>query len=253
MFDVTGKVALVTGAGSGIGRALAIGFAKEGVKVVVDDINDTTGCETVDLIKQAGGEAVFIKGDVAKASDAEAMVKLAVDTYGRLDFGLNNAGLGAERTLLHDVTEESWDYQLDVDLKGIFLCMKYELAQMVKQGQGGAIVNIASGTSLHGAPMMAPYVASKHGVYGLTKNAGLEYGKQNIRVNAICPGAVNTPALAARQLTDPVAYQTWCNLSPMGKLVQPEEIANLALFLCSDLTATLTASAIVIDGGISAI
>lgn len=254
MFNMIGKVAVVTGGGSGIGRALALGFAKEGVKVVVNDVNAEGGNETVALIKKDGGEATFIKGSVAVEADVIAMVKCAVDTYGRLDYGLNNAGLSGDRTLLHEISEESWDFQVDVDLKGVFLCMKHEIAQMVKQGEGGAIVNIASGTGLHGAPFITPYVASKHGVLGLTKNGGLEYGKEHhIRVNAICPGAVETPAMLARKETDPQLYETWANLSPMGIMIKPWEIANLALFLCSDLTRTLTASAVVIDGGISAI
>src|ERR1043166_2163028 len=191
---VAGKVALVTGSGSGIGRATALAFAREGAKVVVSDVAVEGGEETVSLIKKAGGEAIFVQSNVSKAADVEALVNKAVQTYGRLDCAHNNAGVAGPNKSIIDITEESWDRVIAVNLTGVWLCMKYEIAQMLKNGSG-AIVTPSSDAGLIGLRRGGAYVASKHGVVGLTKTAALEYAKSGIRVNAVCPGPIDTPML----------------------------------------------------------
>jgi NAD(P)-dependent dehydrogenase (short-subunit alcohol dehydrogenase family) len=243
-----GKVALVTGAGSGIGRASAIAFGKEGAKVVVADIVVVGGEETVQMIKKAGGEATFVKADVTQAAAVESLVNKTVETYGRLDYAHNNAGIEGEMSSTVDCTEETWDRTINVNLKGIWLCMKYEIPQMLKQG-GGAIVNTASIAGLVGFAGLPAYVASKHGVNGLTKAAALEYAKEGIRVNAVCPGAIRTPMIRRMLETNPEMEEVIGNLHPIGRIGEPEEIAKAVVWLCSDAASFVTGLPMAIDGG----
>ena len=247
--DFDGKVALVTGAGSGIGRATAVAFAREGAKAVIADIDPKGGKETVQIIKDLGGDALFVKADVTQASDAQAMVKRAVDTYGRLDYAHNNAGIdaGEDLTRTADYPEEVWDRVIGVNLKGVWLGMKYQIPQMLKQG-GGAIVNTSSNMGLVGGWDCA-YVASKHGVSGLTKTAAIEYAKLGIRINAVCPGAVDTPMterLIANQIEGALGE---VEKHPMNRRGVPEEIAAAVVWLCSDAASFVIGHTMSVDGG----
>jgi NAD(P)-dependent dehydrogenase (short-subunit alcohol dehydrogenase family) len=248
---VEGKVALVTGGGSGIGRATALAFAREGAKVVVADVVAEGGEETVRLIKAAGGEAIFVKADVATAAEVEALVKKAVDTYGRLDCAFNNAGIEGEIGQTADCTEENWDRVVDIDLKGVWLCMKYEIPQMLKQGSG-AIVNTASVAGLVGFQGIPAYVAAKHGVNGLTKTAALEYAKSGIRVNAVCPGVIHTPMVERAFKANPQMAESATAIEPVGRLGKPEEIAEAVVWLCSDAASFVTGLPMAVDGGLVA-
>ena len=242
---VAGKVALVTGGGSGIGRQACLVFCREGARVVVSDVTVEGGEETLSLIKQAGGEAAFIKADVAQAAEVEALVAKTVEAYGRLDCAYNNAGIAGRTARVADDTEENWERILSINLKGVWLCLKYEIAHMLKQG-GGAIVNTASGAGLIGVRRTGAYVASKHGVVGLTKTAALEYAKANIRVNAVCPGPIDTPMLrgASERVIDAMAAA-----QPNGRLGQPQEIAEAVVWLCSDAASFVTGHPMPVDGG----
>jgi NAD(P)-dependent dehydrogenase (short-subunit alcohol dehydrogenase family) len=248
---VEGKVALVTGGGSGIGRATALVFAREGAKVVVADIMVDGGEETVRLVKAAGGEAVFIKTDVSKPTDVAAMVQKAVATYGRLDCAHNNAGIEGATGKTADYREEDWDRVISINLTGVWLCMKYEIPQMLKQG-GGAIVNTASDAGLLGVPQMPAYVASKHGVAGLTKTAALEYAKAGIRVNAVCPGVIKTPMVERITGQRPGRVERMTAVEPVGRMGKPEEIAEAVVWLCSDASSFVTGLPMPVDGGIAA-
>jgi NAD(P)-dependent dehydrogenase (short-subunit alcohol dehydrogenase family) len=246
---VSGKVALITGGGSGIGRATAIVFGREAAKVVVADYNRAGGEETVRMIKNAGGEASFIEANVAVAKQVEAMVAKTIETYGRVDCAFNNAGIEGEMGgNLADCSEENWGRIIAINLTGVFLCMKYEIPQMLKHG-GGSIVNTASAAGLIGLPGGTAYVTSKHGVAGLTKSAALEYAKSGIRINAVCPGFIRT-AMVERVIDGgSISEDAMVAAEPIGRIGKPEEIANVVLFLCSDDASFVTGLPMPVDGG----
>jgi NAD(P)-dependent dehydrogenase (short-subunit alcohol dehydrogenase family) len=248
---VQGKIALVTGGGSGIGRATALAFAREGAKVVVADVVVAGGEETVQMIQATGGDAMFVKADMAKAAEIDAMVQKAVATYGRLDCAHNNAGIEGATGRTADYIEKEWDRVISTNLTGVWLCMKYEIAQMLKQG-GGAIVNTASDAGLLGVPQMPAYVASKHGVVGLTKTAALEYAKAGIRVNAVCPGVIKTPMVDRITSQRPGRAERMAAAEPVGRMGKPEEIAEAVVWLCSDAASFVTGLPMSVDGGIAA-
>jgi NAD(P)-dependent dehydrogenase (short-subunit alcohol dehydrogenase family) len=243
-----GKIALVTGGGSGIGQATALAFAREGAKVVVADILVEGGEATVSQIKNGGGDAIFVKTDVSQDAEVEAMVQKAVATYGRLDCAFNNAGIAGAAARTADYTQKQWDRVIGINLTGVWLCMKYEIAQMVKQG-GGAIVNTASVAGLVGFRHGPAYVAAKHGVVGLTKTAALEYAKANIRVNAVCPGVIQTPMFERGLKVDPRIGETMSAREPIGRLGKPEEIAEAVVWLCSEAASFVTGLPMAVDGG----
>ncbi len=247
---VDGKVALVTGGDSGIGRATALTFAREGAKLVIADMNAEGGQQTVHMITENGGEATFVQVDVSKAIELEAMISKAVETYGRLDCAHNNAGIGSRpRAPLHKCTEETWDRVLAINLKGVWLCMKYEIIQMLKQGSG-TIVNTASIMGLVGSwSGTAAYNASKHGVVGLTKTAALEYATAGIRVNAICPGYIQTPLIEEALTSNPALEAQIVARHPVGRMGKPEEIAEAVVWLCSDAASFVTGHTMTVDGG----
>jgi NAD(P)-dependent dehydrogenase (short-subunit alcohol dehydrogenase family) len=246
---VSGKVALITGGGSGIGRATAIVFGREGAKVVVADYNRAGGEETVRMIKNAGGEASFIEANVAVAKQVETMVAKTIETYGRLDCAFNNAGIEGEMGgNLAECSEENWGRIIAINLTGVFLCMKYEIPQMLKHG-GGSIVNTASAAGLIGLPGGTAYVASKHGVAGLTKSAALEYAKSGIRINAVCPGFIRTAMVERVVDGGSISEDAMVAAEPIGRIGKPEEIANVVLFLCSDDASFVTGLPMPVDGG----
>ena len=242
------KVALVTGGSSGIGRAAALAFAREGAKVVVPDVNVVGGHETVEQIKAEGGEAIFVEANVASTADVKALVTATVETYGRLHCAFNNAGVGGTLESLIDKTEQEWDTVIGVNLKGVWLCMKYEIPVMLSQG-GGAIVNMASVAGLNGFPNGGIYAASKHGVIGLTKSAALEYARQGIRVNAVCPGYTDTPMVRSMTEAVPQMERVTANASPMRRLGEPEEVAEAVIWLCSERASFVNGHALPVDGG----
>lgn len=242
------KVAIVTGASTGIGRATALAFAREGARGVVADVPVAGGDETVRLIKKAGGQATFVKTDVSKTADVKVMVQEAVRTYGRLDCAFNNAGIEGAAAPIVDNTEENFDRVIGINLKGVWLCMKYEIPEMLKQ-KGGAIVNCSSIAGLVGFPGITPYVASKHGVVGLTKTAALEYAKSGIRVNAVCPGVIRTPMIERFTGGKAEAEAQLTAGEPVGRMGAPEEIAEAVVWLCSDAASFVTGHPMVVDGG----
>ena len=243
--DFTGKVAMVTGGGTGIGQAVCVALAERGAQVVI--VGRSNADETVSRIKQAGGQAMFVRGDVGVAHDVEAAVRTTVETYGRLDIAFNNAGVLPVTAPLIDQTEDDFDRIIAADLKGVFLCMKYQIPEMLKLG-GGSIVNNGSVVSLVADPGMAPYVAAKHGVAGLTKGAALEYAKDNVRINAIAPAFVATP-MTAGWLEDPEMRELVKSFNAAGRIAEPEEIVGIVLLLASPMGSFMTGGIYPVDGG----
>jgi NAD(P)-dependent dehydrogenase (short-subunit alcohol dehydrogenase family) len=247
----SGKVALVTGGASGLGRGSAIALAKEGAQVVVADVAASEAEATVQAITAAGGQAIFVKADVTKSSEVEAMVQTTVEAFGRLDFALNNAGVDGVRARTADYPEEVWHQVINVNLNGVFLCMKSELAVMVKQGSG-VIVNMSSVAGVTGFPGHAAYTASKHGVIGLTKTAAIDYAKVGIRINAICPAYTHTPMLDRMLEQYPALEAKLVSRVPLRRLGTTAEIAQAVIYLFSDAAAFITGHSLVMDGGIMA-
>lgn len=248
-YGFDGKVALATGAGGGIGRAAALAFARSGASVLVCDIKDDGGEETVALIAAAGGTGVYQRCDVSDGSQVKAMVAAAVGRFGRLDYAFNNAGinvLGAD-----EYEDENWARSIGINLTGVMLCMREEAAVMLAQG-GGAIVNTASINGLIGNPSQPAYTASKHGVVGLTRHGALRWAKAGIRVNAVCPGVIETP-MTAPLVSSPEMKKVIDAMTPMGRMGQAEEVAEAVVWLCSDAASFVTGHPLVIDGGATAI
>ena len=243
-----GKVGLVTGGTSGIGRETAVLFAKAGVKVVVAGRREKEGKETADLVRAAGGEGLFVKTDVSKASEVDTLIQTAVDKFGRLDVAFNNAGIEGVWVPIIRQTEEDFDRTININLKGVWLCLKSEIRQMLKQGGGGSIVNMASITGLVGSAGAAAYSASKHGVVGLTKAAALETARSGIRINAVCPAAVET-AMSDRIFGAPAVHKYVLSCHPIGRFGKAAEIAEAVVWMCSDRASFMTGQTLVLDGG----
>jgi NAD(P)-dependent dehydrogenase (short-subunit alcohol dehydrogenase family) len=243
-----GKVALVTGASFGIGRATALAFAKRGAKVVVADWIEDKENETIRLVKEAGSDAMFVQCDVSSSTEVKNMIEKATARFGRLDYAYNNAGIEGATANTHECTEENWDKTIGINLKGIWLCMKNEIPYMLKQGSG-AIVNCASVAGLIGFPGLPAYVVSKHGVVGLTKTAALEYAKQGIRINAVCPGVIKTPMIDRVTGKDKEVEKQYIGMEPVGRMGNPEEVAEAVIWLCSENASFVTGHALPVDGG----
>ncbi|HEY9675891.1 MAG TPA: SDR family oxidoreductase [Waterburya sp.] len=246
--NFTDKVAFVTGAANGIGRATALAFAREGANVVVADISEQGNQETARMIEELGRQAIAVRCDVTRAEDVKAALDKAVEAFGRLDVAFNNAGVEQAITAAADLAEEEWDRIVGINLRGVFLCMKYEIPLMLKQGSG-AIVNTSSGAGVKGFKGQAAYASAKHGVVGLTKAAALDYASQNIRINAVCPGIIDTPMMGRFSGGTAEGRQRVISQEPIGRMGQPEEIANAVVWLCSDAASFAVGHALVIDGG----
>ncbi|MDX9680138.1 SDR family oxidoreductase [Pseudomonas protegens] len=248
----SGQVALVTGAANGIGRATAQAFAAQGLKVVVADLDTAGGEGTVALIREAGGEALFVPCNVTLEADVQSLMARTIEAYGRLDYAFNNAGIEIEKGRLAEGSMDEFDAIMGVNVKGVWLCMKYQLPLLLAQG-GGAIVNTASVAGLGAAPKMSIYAASKHAVIGLTKSAAIEYAKKKIRVNTVCPAVIDTDMFRRAYEADPKKAEFAAAMHPVGRIGKVEEIASAVLYLCSDGAAFTTGHALAVDGGATAI
>jgi NAD(P)-dependent dehydrogenase (short-subunit alcohol dehydrogenase family) len=246
--ELEGKVGLVTGGTSGIGRDASILFAKAGAKVVVAGRRELEGKETVDLVQAAGGEGVFVRADVSKTADVQGLFQKTVEKFGRLDVAFNNAGIEGTWIPIAEQSEEDWDRTIDINLKGVWLCLKHEIRQMLKQGSGGAIVNMASVAGSIGSAGAATYCASKHGVIGLTKSAALETARNGIRINAVCPAVIETP-MGERLFGAPAMKKYALGLHPIGRFGLPMEVAEAVVWMCSDRASFMTGQSLVLDGG----
>jgi NAD(P)-dependent dehydrogenase (short-subunit alcohol dehydrogenase family) len=245
------KVVLVTGGASGIGRATAIAFGAAGAKVVFSDIRSVEGEETADLIRDIGAECLFVKSDVSSEADVRELVQKAIATYGKLDCAFNNAGIDLAVKPLHEQSVENFDKIMSINARGLFLCMKYEIQQMLTQGSG-VIVNNSSTNGLVALPGISPYVASKHAVMGLTRSSALDYAKQGIRINAVNPGPIATDLMARSADQIGITFDDLGSMVPMNRVGQPKEIAQTVVFLCSDAASYITGQPFVIDGGYTA-
>jgi NAD(P)-dependent dehydrogenase (short-subunit alcohol dehydrogenase family) len=244
----TGKVAFVTGAGSGIGRAAALAFAREGASVVVSDVSERGNQETARMVEELGGRPLAVRCDVTRTEDVKAALDKAVEEFSRLDFAFNNAGSEQPVTAAADLTEQEWDRIVGINLRGVFLCMKYEIPLMLRNG-GGVIVNTSSGAGVKGFKGQAAYAAAKHGVIGLTKSAALDYASQNIRINAVCPGIIETSMMDRFTGGTSEGRERVIAQEPVGRMGKPDEIAAAVVWLCSDPAAFMIGHAMVIDGG----
>ena len=249
--ELEGRIAVVTGGTSGIGRDSSVLFAKAGAKVVVAGRREAEGNETVGLIRAAGGEGLFVQADVSKAAEVEALIKKTVEKFGRLDVAFNNAGIEGNWVPIVSQSEQDWDSTININLKGVWLCLKYEIRQMLKQGGGGAIVNMSSVAGLMGSAGAATYCASKHGVIGLTKSAALETARSRIRVNAVCPAVIETP-MGERIFGAPEVNKYAVGLHPIGRFGKPMEIAEAVVWMCSERASFMTGQSLVLDGGLLA-
>ena len=241
------KSAVVTGAGSGIGRASAIAFAKEGAKVMVSDIDTKGGEETVSLIQSFGGVARFFQCDVSKSKQVEELMNEVIEAFGRLDFAVNNAGISMRPGLTADIDEDEWDRVISINLKSVWLCMKYEIPKMLNQG-GGAIINMSSLAGIRGRGNTVAYSASKHGIIGITKTAALEYAKKSIRINAVCPGLTESGMTSGLSQHKELAEQLTQKI-PMGHMGLSENIGDAVIWLCANTSSFMTGQVIVVDGG----
>jgi NAD(P)-dependent dehydrogenase (short-subunit alcohol dehydrogenase family) len=243
-----GKVAFVTGGGTGIGRAAALAYAREGANVVLADVSEQGNQETARMIEAAGSQAIALRCNVARAEEVKAALDKVVQTFGRLDFAFNNAGVEQPLSPAADIGEEEWERIINIDLRSVFLCMKHEIPLMVKQG-AGVIVNTSSGAGVKGIAGQAAYCAAKFGIVGLTKAAALDYAKSGIRINAVCPGIIETPMMGRFSGGTPEGRERVIALEPVGRMGKPEEIAAAVVWLCSDAAAFVVGHALVIDGG----
>ena len=250
--QLEGAVALVTGGAAGIGKAAALAFARYGAKVALCDLKVERGEEVARSIERDGGRAIFVKADVSRTADVDALVAATVQAFGRLDCAFNNAGIEGQLGSTAESTEENFDRTIAINLKGLWLCLRREIQEMLRQGGNGAIVNMSSVAGLVGFENLPAYVASKHGVIGLTKTAALECATKGIRVNAVCPGVIHTEMIDRVTGRDPAIEQQFVNLEPMGRMGSPQEIAEAAVWLCSPAASFVTGQALAIDGGLVA-
>jgi NAD(P)-dependent dehydrogenase (short-subunit alcohol dehydrogenase family) len=249
MGDLDGRCAIVTGAGGGIGRESALAFTQAGASVVVVDLNEASGKETEGILRDAGGDASFFRCDVTRGDEVAAMVQHAVTTYGRLDCAHNNAGVLGATAVVGEYDDDDWDRVMAVNLRSVYLCVKHEVRAFVAAGSPGAIVNTASFSGLVAVPFASAYVASKHGVVGLTKAAAVEYGRKGIRVNAVCPGTVRTQMMEERIAGNPKLEKALTDVTPMRRLTEAREVADAVVWLCSDKASFVNGHALPVDGG----